>query len=165
MQRTMSRLGRVAAAAALCLTVAAITLAPGALASSAGPTRIGPHQYFAGIVNGKYDDATVKVVCGGPASFGRALPGQTIGVTSPPVVASNAGYTGSRARSIVATVPGSATAVSVLFKRYNHAAEFPTNINLPCSGTGRLIFTPVPGSPSARSATLTVTYANVGVTP
>jgi hypothetical protein len=163
MSRTVPIPGR-AAAVAVVLAAAAIICAPGALASPAGPARIRPHQYFAGVVNGKLDNAVVKVACPGPASFGRALPGQTVAVTSPSVIASNTGYTGSRGRSIAADVPGSSSAVTLLFKQYNQPAEFPTGIDLPCGGTGQLIFTPVPGSASARSATVTVTYENVAVT-
>ena len=163
MHATLSRLGHVGAVT-LCLAAAALPFEPGALATSVGPTKIGPHQVFDGLVNGKSDDAVVKVVCGGPASFGHALPGQTLAVTSPAVIATNSGETGSRARSIAANVPGSATAVTVLFKEYNRPTEFPTNIDLPCSGTDVLIFAPVPGSPSAKAATVTVAFANVGVT-
>jgi len=163
MTRSLSRLGGVAAVA-LSLTVAALSFEPGALASPAAPSRIRPHQSFAGLVNGKAQDAVVKVVCPGPASTGRALPGQTLAVTRAAAVASNSGYTGSRSRAIAATVGGSGAVVSVLFKQYNQPAEFPTNVPLPCGGMGIVVFTPVPGSPGARSATVRVEYANVATT-
>lgn len=135
---------------------------PLASASTVGPTKVEPHQHFAGLVNGKLENATVKVVCAGPSSTGRALPGQTLEVTSPLVIATNFGYTGSRGRSISASVsPASAAAPTVTFHKYNVPAAFPTNVALPCGGTGLVIFAPLPGSHSAKSATVTVSYANV----
>jgi len=160
MTRTLYRIGGLVALS-LALTAAGLTSGTSALAS-VGPTQIGPHQFFAGEVNGRIENATVKVVCPGAANTGRALPGQTIAVTSPLVIARNFGYTGATGRSIAATVgPAASTSQTILFTMYNQPAEFPTNIPVPCSGTGVVIFSPVAGGKGAKAAKVTVTYANV----
>jgi hypothetical protein len=114
------------------------------------------------MVNGQVVNAIVKVVCPGAANMGRALPGQTIAVTSTTVIAANFGFTGASGHSIAATVgPPASASDTLLFTRYNHPAEFPTNIPLPCGGTGLVIFSPVKGGKGAKAATVTVAYANV----
>jgi hypothetical protein len=162
MIRHLSRLGGLVIVS-LALTVTGLTVGTGALASTVGPTRVGPHQYFAGEVNGRIENATVKVVCPGPGgSVGRALSGQTVAVTSPLVIASNFGYTGSAGRRILAIVgPAASAAQTIIFRYYDKPKAFPTNVPVPCSGTGVLIFIPLPGSSGAHAATVTVTYANV----
>jgi hypothetical protein len=161
MTRTLTRLGALVVFA-LALTAAGLTSGAGALASSVGPTKIGPHQFFGGLVNGVLQGATVKVVCPGPASVGRALPGQTLAVMSPQVIARNFGNTGAKGRAIAANVgPTSSGAVTIIFTKYNHPAAFPTDIPVPCSGTGVIVFNPLPGSHGSAPATVTVTYANV----
>jgi len=162
MIRHISRFGGLVVLA-LALTVTGLTAGTGALASTVGPTKIGPHQFFAGEVNGMIENATVKVVCPGPGgTVGRALPGQTLAVTSPLVIASNFGNTGSRGRRILANVgPAASAAQTIVFRYYDKPKAFPTNIPVPCSGTGILTFIPLPNSPGAQAATVTVTYANV----
>ena len=161
MTRTIFRVAG-GVAVALALTAACLTSGTGALASSVGPTKVGPNQYFAGVVNGKLQDATVKVVCPPIGTVGRALPGQTLSVTWLPVVASNFGYTGSKAHAILANVgPGPSATDIVRFTRYNKPQAFPTNVPVPCGGTGLVVFTPVPGSKGAFPGTVTVSYANI----
>ena len=162
MIRHLSRFGGLVAVA-LALTVAGLTAGTSALASTVGPAKIGPHQFFAGEVNGMIENAIVKVVCPGPGgTVGRALPGQPVAVTSPLVIASNFGYTGSRGTRILANVgPAASAAETIIFRYYDKPKAFPTNIPVPCGGTGVLTFIPLPGSPGARPSTLTVTYANV----
>jgi len=162
MTRTPYRLGGLVALA-LALSATGLASASSALASSIPVSKIGPHQFFAGVVNGKVQDAIVKVVCPGAANTGHALPGQTISVTQATAVAANFGYTGATGRSIAATVgPPASAGDTLLFTAYNQVAEFPTNIPLPCGGTGLVIFSPVKGGKGAKSATVTVAYANVG---
>jgi len=161
MIRNLSRLGCLVV---LALTIAAVSVSSEsvALARTVGPTKIRPHQFFAGVVNGMIENATVKVACPISGTNGRALSGQTLSVTSPLVVASNFGYTGSRGRAIVANVgPAASAAETVRFTRYNHPQPFPTNIPVPRDGTGVVIFFPVRGSHHARPATVTVSYENV----
>ena len=66
--------------------------------------KIGPHQYFGGLVNGSVgvgSPAIIKVVCPGPESqSGHPLKGQTVEVTEPKAILSTSGYTGNDATSI-----------------------------------------------------------------
>jgi hypothetical protein len=151
--------------------VAVGALSCGAVSSSAsaslgGGGRVGPNQVFAGLVNGKFADARVLVVCPGPAGgTGRALAHQTLEVTRAVPTPVGAGFTGAKATSIVAQVgPATATAGTVRFTRYLVKMQFPTNVPVPCGGTGIVTFTPEPGSPTARLATVTVDYANIAAT-
>lgn len=161
MIRIACRLGGIVALG-LALTAAGLTSGTGALASSVGPTKVGPHQYFAGQVNGDLQNATVKVVCPPLGTVGRALPGQTLAVTWLPVIAANFGYTGSKAREILANVdPASAASDTVVFTMYNEPQAFPTDIAVPCGGTGLVVFSPLPGSQGAKPGTVTVSYANI----
>lgn len=158
------KLSRIGCLVVLTLTIAAVSLASesSALAHTVGPTKIRPHQFFAGVVNGMIERATVLVACPISGTHGRALSGQTLSVTSPLVIASNFGYTGSRGRAIVANVgPAASAAETVRFTRYDHPQPFPTNIPVPCGGTGVIMFFPVPGSHGAHAATVTVSYENV----
>jgi hypothetical protein len=160
MIRSVSRLGALAVGA-----LALAALIPGAGASaSTSPTQVGPHQVFAGEINGQTINAQVKVACPVAATHGRALPGQTSEVTSSPVPASNFGRTGSRATEIVASLTPASAGESLVFTTYNAPQPFPTNINVPCGGTSVIPFIPVPGSKTAKPATVTVTYDNVATT-
>jgi hypothetical protein len=162
MIRTLSRLGGLVALA-LALTAVSLTSGTTAFASSVGPTHVGPHQWFAGEVNGMIENATVKVVCPGPSTMGRALPGQTLAITWLPVIARNFGYTGASGRAIAATVgPPVSAAPTILFTTYNDPLPFPTNTPVPCDGTGLVVFSPVAGGKGAKVATVTVSYDNVG---
>ena len=166
MTRTVSRLAGVSALA-LVLTAAALTSGSGALATTVGPTKVSPHQYFAGEVNGKLDNATVTVVCPISGKWGRALPRQTLAVTWLPVIASNFGNTGSRGTAIDANTgsPAASAAQTIVFKKYNHPQAFPTNVPVPCGGKHLVIFDPVPNGHGAKAAKVTVTYANVASGP
>jgi hypothetical protein len=161
MTRNFSRLAGIVALA-LALTVAGLTSGTSALASTVGPTKVGPHQWFAGQVNGDLQNAVVKVVCPPLGTVGRALPGQTVSVTWLPVIASDFGYTGSKGRAIAVNIGPSATAApTILFTTYNSPAAFPTDVPVPCGGTGIVVFDPVPGSHGAKPGTVTVAYANI----
>lgn len=67
-------------------------------AAAATPGKIGPHQYFEGLVNGSLGlgkPAIIKVVCPGPASrTGHPLAKQKVEVSEPKVILSTSGYTG-----------------------------------------------------------------------
>jgi hypothetical protein len=150
------------------LAVAGFTSGADVLAATAGagPTKIAPHQVFVGEVNGTMETATVKVVCPVAATGGRAVSGQTISVTSLLVIPRNYGDTGAHGRAIAASIgPATSAAESIVLTKYNHPQPFPTNIDLPCSGTGIVVFAPVAGGHGSRPTTVTVTYENVGVSP
>ncbi|MGO9196793.1 MAG: hypothetical protein ACLQK4_06665 [Acidimicrobiales bacterium] len=155
MFRTLGRIGAAAVVLALALGgVASATTTPG--------NKIGPNQWFAGMVNGKFDNVQVKVVCPISGKNGRALSGQTLSVTEPQVIAINDGYTGSKGHSIAALLGPSATSsVTIVWGRYNVLRKFPTNIPVPCSGTGTVLFIPSPASKTSSAASVTVSYANV----
>jgi hypothetical protein len=166
MSKTLSRFGGLVACT-LALTVAGFTPGTSALASSVGPTQVGPYQYFEGLVNGTLQNATVQVVCPGPVgTTGRALPGQTLAVTWLPVISVNSGFTGAKGRAIATNVgPPTSAAPTILFTSYNSPAAFPTDVPVPCGGTGVVVFSPLPQSKGARPATVTVSYVNVATTP
>ena len=161
MRRTMVR------ASTAILAMAGVGGALGAGAAGAGtlPGHIGPNQFFIGTLNSLPSSAKLNVLCPGPSRTGHALPNQPLQVNPPgPTPASNLGFTGSRARAIVADL-GAATTTSRLatFTRYGSPVAFPTSVPVPCSGTGVVHFAPAPGSRSARAYNLTVTFVNIGV--
>jgi hypothetical protein len=73
-----------------------------------------------------------------------------------PVVA---GYTGSAAHQVNVGFGISSGAVTpVVLTSWAVPAKIPTTLLLPCYGTGTVTFAPYPTSPTARSATVTVTF-------
>jgi hypothetical protein len=136
--------------------------------------KVGPHQYFAGSVNGSLGRPTpaiIRVVCPGPeAQQGHPVSGQTVVVGPAVSTATTVGYTGNGATSISAFFgppPPTATGPSqVSFRRYGVPKAIPTSLSLPCQGTGVVTFIPFPESPpTSRSASVPVEYENVAVTP
>jgi hypothetical protein len=134
-------------------------------------TTIGPHQHFVGLVNKKSTKATITMACPLPlstVSMGHPLGGQTVAVEAPSTVARTSGYTGTRGHSIVASfvavVPVTPATSTVTFTRYG-SLPIPTALLLPCSGSGTVVFAPVPTSKTAENATVTVTYGNITVDP
>ncbi|MGO8870373.1 MAG: hypothetical protein ACLQPH_03055 [Acidimicrobiales bacterium] len=150
----------------------AASAAVSASAGAATHDKIGPHQYFDGLVNGSIgvgSPATINVVCPGPEDqTGHPVAGQTVEVTEPKAVLSTSGYTGNDATSIVAFFgpppPAAGGSGQVKFTKYGVTKAIPTSFNLPCSGTGQVTFVPLPQSPpTSRAATVAVQYVNVGV--
>lgn len=155
-----ARVGRTTAVA---LATAIFAGGGAAAAATVGPGRVAPNQVFSGVVNGQTNDAVVTVVCPGPGTTGRALPGQTLEVIMPEVISINSGNTGAKGRRIVAEVGSVAsTRGLVTFTRYDAPKPFPTDVPVPCGGTGTISFVPLPNGAGAKAATVTVTYANVG---
>lgn len=148
----------------LAAAAGAAALAP---AAPAAATAVGPHQYFQGLVDMRTTDATIGVLCAGPASFGHPLPDQTVAVqlVVPPIT-TDEGYTGLDATSILALLtwptPVSPTPPVRIatFTSYGTAA-IPTTITVPCSGTGTVTFTPNPND-GGHAATVNVTFVNIG---
>jgi hypothetical protein len=155
------------AAAAVLLALAVAPAASAAASPVQDPVPIGPNEYFTGLVNHHPPGlAPIYVVCPGPVIIGRTghpLAGQPVEV-EPGVSATTTdlGYTGSAGRSITAAL---ATPVSAIilgsFGSYFAPQNIPTGISVPCSGSGMVVFIPSPGSPTARAATLTVTFVNI----
>lgn len=138
-----------------------------ALADPVGdPAPIGVNTPFIGLVNGKTADAVIAVVCPfplTPGELGSPLSGQYVEV-EPEVVTPDGtfGFTGSAADSIDAVFsPASALSEAVVLNDWFVQVQIPTTLKLPCSGSGVVSFDPAPGSSTARSYTVTVTYGNV----
>jgi hypothetical protein len=136
-----------------------------AAADTTPPTYpIGPNQYFVGVVNGSTASPTVYTACPGPSTgqLGHPVSGQTLSVSR--VSASTdvtIGYTGSLANSIAATPVTSVANTPVTFTEYFVSRALPTTWSVPCDGDGRIAFTPLPGSSTARTAYVTVHYINI----
>jgi len=158
---------------AVLLAAAAVGLGAAPVASAAvrplpvqDPVPIGQDQFFTGLVNGHPPgQAIIKVVCPGPATAGETgvpLEGQPVEVepAAATSVTPDLGYTGA-ARSITAAL---STAVAVLigtFTSYYVKEDIPTDIRVPCSGTGTMVFAPAVGGAAGFPATLMVEFANV----
>lgn len=169
MSGTLRRGAAVLAVAATALAV----LPTAASADDLGPL-IGPKQYFTGSVAGIASSgaanggAIIGVNCAGAASTGSPLPGQSVEVKLlvPPVTAT-VGYTGTAANSIEANLiwsNGEVVFVTPLatFKAYSTPLAIPTDIKVPCSGTGEVSFDPEPAS-GAVSYVVAVKFQSVGV--
>lgn len=153
------------------LVVATALFAASASASIPPQGKIGPKQFFAGMVNGKTGlgaPAQINMACFGairPGQMGHPMAGQSVEVLRPVVVSARDGYTGSSANSIVAffgpppPTPVPSTTSTVTFHWYGVVKAIPTSLLLPCSGTGTVTFVPLPMSPpTSRAATVPVTY-------
>ena len=160
---------RLAVAATVALGAAllpAVTAGAAAQDPIQDPLPITPNTSFTGLVNGKAADAVITVVCPGPVSstsVGHPTSGQSVEVRSivPPVTAPG-GFTGSAGREIVAGFgPASTAAQNIVFTSYFAPAKIPTTWWVPCGGTATMTFVPLPTSPTARSYTLTVAFANI----
>src|ERR1700722_6000973 len=96
-----SKMNRKLVLLGVCLTFA-VSASVSATAGAASQPKIGPHQYFEGLVNGSIGagrPAILKVVCPGPESrTGHPLAGQAVEVTEPKVIHSTSGYTGKSGR-------------------------------------------------------------------
>ena len=163
----MSRRVRTLLPAAAALASIAFTASAAFAAGPVGdPAPIGPNQLFIALVNGKTADAVITVVCPfppTPGETGSPTAGQYVEV-EPEVAGTGApfGFTGSAADSIAALFsPASVTNEAIVIHDYFVHVPIPTTFRLPCSGSGVVPFVPLPGSSTARSATVTVTYANV----
>jgi hypothetical protein len=157
--------------------VAAATLA---LPAGAANKKVGPSQYFTGVINGTNGNTanpiTIQVVCAGPLRSGQTghpVNGQTLAVHElfPPSSATGSvgkTGTGSRIEVFFTTPPPAAAArkaksAAVVFTRYDKPQSLPASLNLPCSGTGNVWFSPIPVVPPSQSATVPVQYENIAV--
>jgi len=130
--------------------------------SARAATPIGPNQSFVGQVNGQHTDAVIKVACAGPSGPGRtgpAVSGQTVSV-SPSAALAGPGFTGSRGRRVAVRFSDDPSA-RVVLSSYDTPAPLPAHLQVPCSGTGFVTFTPQPTSPTAQPDVVKVTYENI----
>lgn len=167
----MNALRGVAGALGAVVLTAVLAAAP---AGAAG--RVGPDQYFAGVVNGRDGNTAtpieLQMACFGPirpGETGHPMAGQTLAVHQlyPPVATTGSlGRTGRDSQidaffnapppaSVPASVPASTTPA---FVRYDRPKALPTSLVLPCSGTGTLWFVPVPVTPPSASAAVPIRY-------
>jgi hypothetical protein len=152
------------------LPVGLALVAPGTAAADPPTFPILPNQWFAGVVNGQTADATIHMVCPGPATgrTGHPASGQFLSVSrvSAPTDTSNLGFTGSGGNSIAAAPFTSSTAnTPVIFTEYFVGSALPTTWTLPCEGDGRIDFTPRPPSFTARTAHVAVHFVNIATAP
>lgn len=122
------------------------------------------NQRFSGLVNGRHTDAQIRTACGGPIFPGRTghpLAGQTLSVTQDP---SGHGDTGSDSRAVYAQTAGSANIVQ--FTVYDVTQEIPTDIDVPCDGTGTVMFLQCFGIIACRDGSpdaVKVTFQNIAL--
>jgi hypothetical protein len=165
--RATGTLRFVAAGAACLAALVGMTAATTASASARviqDPVPIGPNELFSGFVNNAPPGpAIIKVVCAVGATTGVPIGNQPVEVKTASVSGTtDVGNTGSNGNQITASL-GAAVATIVIahFTSYFVPVDIPTNITVPCSGSGTVVFTPSPSGTGARSAVLPVTFANI----
>ncbi len=159
-------------------TAATLLLVGSASAGTVIPPqgKVGPNQYFDGLVNGQAGLSSTPVVirmaCFGPlrpGQTGHPMAGQTVEVRRPVViVVGHTGNTGPFGNRIVAffgpppplpvvsgPTPGSPPTATgtVTFMHYGVVKPIPTSLVLPCSGTGNVFFVPMPFTPPTATST------------
>lgn len=161
----------IAAAAAIGL---AGTTATAATTAVIDPAPIGANQFFHGDVNGLSANATITTDCPGPVrpnemghpvgnQYVAVLPGTSSGS------AVDVGFTGSAGNSVRAALllpissgPASGITLGTL-RDYVVRLTIPIDITVPCNGSADVVFTPLPTSDTAKSATVHVTLVSIGV--
>jgi hypothetical protein len=157
---------------AIVLSVPMVALTAAAQTAGAATHRVGPQQYFTGVVNGT-DGNTETPIPIHMACFGPLRPGQTghpsggqalaVHQLFPPTSADTVGTTGNDSTIDVffgppppAALPG--TAKTIRFSRYDVTKRLPTSLTLPCGGTGTVWFVPIPVVPPSQSAAVPVAF-------
>jgi hypothetical protein len=164
---------RTAGVLALVSVTACLATVPAASATVG--RRVGPKQYFTGVVNGTDGNTTtpipVEMACGGPGTgrTGHPVSGQTLAVHQlfPPSTAGagTLGYTGDDAQieAFFNAPPPAGTGArgqvkTPVFVRYDKPQPLSTKLTLPCSGTGTIYFSPVPVTPPSETASVPVQF-------
>ncbi len=157
------------------LATVATALPAGASGRAATGGKVGPKQYFTGVINGTDGNTatpiTINMACFGPlrpGETGHPMSGQTLAVHQlfpPSTTAGKLGYTGTGSRIDVffnapppSTVGPQAATKKVTFVRYDKPQALPISLTLPCSGTGTVWFSPIPVVPPSRAATVPVEF-------
>lgn len=135
--------------------------------------RVGPNQYFTGVINGHDGNTTIPIVirmaCFGaikPGETGHPMAGQTLAVHQlfPPTSSGGSlGFTGKDSQiDLFFNVPppaaGGTLTTTPIFKYYDVTKRLPTSLTLPCAGAGTAYFVPVPVIPPSRAATVPVEF-------
>jgi hypothetical protein len=171
----MGNLGRTTAVLGLAMAITALASLPAAAGPVQRSGRVGPQQYFTGVINGTDGNTatpiTIEMACGGPGGPGRTghpVSGQTLAVHQlfPPSSSSGSlGYTGDDSQIGVffnapppASVRGAARVETKTFIRYDKPRPLSTRLRLPCTGTGTVYFSPIPVTPPSRAATVPVQF-------
>jgi len=156
----MSTMARRAAIALVGALAAASLLSLDAFAFlPPGKGHVIPNVEFGALVNGRSSDAVIQMACFGavrPGETGHPMSGQTVEVFRPEALRVS-GYTGTAATRIVARFTDDPSA-RIPLRRFGHPEPVPVSLTLPCSGSGTVVFSPEPSSPTAHSATVTVSY-------
>jgi hypothetical protein len=160
----------VVAAAILGLLALGFTAGAGALPVP-GTGKIGPDQYFRGLVNGSTGQpypAIIRMACFGPirpGQLGHPFAGQTVEVQQVPLTAGangDLGFTGPHGTQIGAFFgplpPSSQGGSPVLFQYYGVPEPIPTSELLPCGGPGTVAFVPLPFLRGGRIADVPVEF-------
>jgi hypothetical protein len=160
---------RLAAVTAAALTALATGAATATAAVSADPVPVKPGVFFTGVVNGQTSGAQITVVCSTTADVGHPAPGQSVEAITAATTAAATGYTGTVGTSLtvqITTAGGAVTTTSLIgvLNNFYELLAIPTDLTLPCSGTGVVSFAPTPTSPTAVTATVAVKLVT-GATP
>lgn len=154
------------------LTALGGTVGLSSAAAEASPQPVQPHQAFVGQVNGNTVDAVITVGCFGPVSAtstGHPVAGQSVSAHLLPgeQPASTVGYTGESADRLLVGFGNSFSTqpTPTVIKAYDVKVPIPQDLNLPCYGTGKVVFVPAPASKTQQSATVDVTYVSIGLSP
>jgi hypothetical protein len=148
--------------------------ATAAVASQASATtKIGPNQFFRGLVNGKtgtHQPVIIGMACFGaikPGQQGHPLAGQTVEViaaSGPANTAGDVGFTGPYGNEVGAFFgalppsPSSSSGGAVIFGHYGVRKAIPTSELLPCAGSGTIAFVPIPVLPGGNIADVPVEF-------
>ena len=144
-----------------------------ASAASTGPA-VGPNQFFTGAELGPISTGTaakdvIFVDCPAAASTGHPVPGQSVEVNLAATITAPYGFTGADATSIEADLIWSQANPPITVDEpianltaYATPEPIPTDIVVPCSGSGVLSFVPQPGSSNSISYTLYIGFESIG---
>jgi hypothetical protein len=162
---------RTARAALIASLVASLATLASASAAGASYVRIDPHDFFIATVNGSTGQnapVTIRMACAGPVypgETGHPLGYQTVGVKRvppPPAGTATLGYTGDNGTSIGAFFgpppPTTGAGSSYVSFQVYRTKPIPIDLELPCIGSGQVIFVPLPLLPPARSIAVPVKF-------
>lgn len=153
-----------AATAGLLLAGLGTATASAAVPPVSDPVPVGPGIFFAGDVDGASSNAQILTGCFGPTTpgeTGHPLAGQYVEAVAAAGGTAASGYTGTAASEILVTLTtanGGVTTATTLatIGDFFVKVAIPTSITVPCDGPGTVSFIPLPTSPTAVTATVSV---------